>query len=115
MTPRTRPMNKRRRLEATLSGDVPDRAPVALWRHWPGDDQRPDTLAAAVVNWQKTFDFDFVKVTPASSYCLVDWGVRDRWIGNTEGTREYTTRAVLQPDDWRSLPALSPRRGELAR
>lgn len=108
-------MNKRRRLEAALSGAPVDRAPVALWRHWPGDDRRPDTLAAAVVGWHKTFDFDFVKVTPASSYCLADWGVQDRWVGNTEGTREYVTRAVVEPGDWSRLPPLSPRRGELAR
>ncbi len=113
MTPRR--LSKRRRLAAAIAGDAVDRPPVALWRHWPGDDQRPDTLAAAVVAWQQTFDWDFVKVTPASSSALVDWGVRDRWVGNTEGTREYVTRAVTRPDDWQALRPLSPRRGELAR
>jgi uroporphyrinogen decarboxylase len=108
-------MSKRRRLETILAGGAPDRAPVALWRHWPGDDQRPDTLAAAVVDFQKRYDFDFVKVTPASSYCLVDWGARDRWNGNLEGTRDYLERVIQAPEDWRKLRPLSPRRGELAR
>ncbi len=115
MTSAQRPIPKRKRLEAAISGDALDRPPVALWRPWPGDDQRPDTLAAAVVGWQKQFDFDFVKVTPASSYCLVDWGVQDRWTGNTEGTRDYTVRAVERAEDWSALSVLSPRRGELAR
>ena len=30
--------------------------PVALWRHFPVDDQSPDRLAAAIMNYQTTFD-----------------------------------------------------------
>ena len=70
-------------------GDIPDRTPIALWRHFPIDDQTPDGLAAAIIDFQRTYDFDLVKVTPASSYCLKDWGADDEWRGNTEGTREY--------------------------
>ena len=33
-------MEKRERLEKTIAGEQTDRVPVALWRHWPGDDQR---------------------------------------------------------------------------
>ncbi len=31
-----------------------DRPAVALWRHFPGDDARPDDLAAAHIWWQRT-------------------------------------------------------------
>ncbi len=34
-------MSKRERLEAAIRGERPDRTPVALWRHFPGDDQNP--------------------------------------------------------------------------
>jgi uroporphyrinogen decarboxylase len=61
----------RTRLETCLSGVRPDRTPVALWRHFPVDDQIPAGLAAATIDFQRTFDFDLVKVTPASSFCLV--------------------------------------------
>ena len=30
--------------------------------------------------WQKQRDWDFIKVSPASSFCLVDWGAQDRII-----------------------------------
>jgi uroporphyrinogen decarboxylase len=85
---------KRERLEKTWRGEETDRVPVALWRHWPGDDQRAADLAEAVVAFQRRWDFDFVKVTPASSYCISDYGVQDRWVGSLEGTREYIKRAV---------------------
>ena len=56
--------SKRERLEAALQGEVIDRAPVALWRHFPVDDQDPGRLADSVAEFQERFDFDFVKVTP---------------------------------------------------
>ena len=104
----------RSRLEACLLELTPDRPPVALWRHFPVDDQTPQGLASATLVFQRTFDFDLVKVTPSSSYCLKDWGVEDEWRGDSEGTRDYTRRIVQHPDDWSLLPVLEPKKGHLA-
>lgn len=118
----------RERLQACLAGEQPDRTPVALWRHFPVDDQSPEALAAATLHFQATYDFDLVKVTPASSFCLRDWGAEDAWMGDTEGpvlpvpvrgsavegTRRYTKRVIQKPQDWESLPALDPSAPHLA-
>jgi uroporphyrinogen decarboxylase len=103
----------RERIETCLSGERPDQVPVSLWRHFPVDDQTPGGLAAACNQFQKLYDFDFMKVTPASSFCLRDWGVEDVWKGNSEGTREYTKWVVNRPEDWDQLPILDPRKGAL--
>lgn len=102
------------RLQACLQGEAPDRPPVALWRHFPVDDQSPQTLAAATLHFQNAYDFDLVKVTPASSFCLKDWGVEDAWEGHTEGTRRYTKRIIAGPEDWVRLPGLDPTAPHLA-
>lgn len=107
-------MNKRQRLEAAIAGEPVDRLPVALWRHWPGDDQNAEALAAAHLKWQADYDWDLVKVGPASSYSVVDWGVRDQWEGHIEGTRKTTYLPVQSPVDWESLRSLDPSRGMLA-
>ena len=73
--------DKRKRLEAIVNGERPDRPPVALWRHWPGDDQDAAALAAAQLKWQSDYDWDLVKVSPASSYCLVDWALKSAGKG----------------------------------
>lgn len=104
----------RQRLESCLSGKKTDRPPVALWRHFPVDDQTPEALAAATLRWQEIYDWDLVKVTPASSFCLKDWGVEDAWKGDGEGTRAYTKRIVFQPEDWSRLTALGPDSPRLA-
>ena len=107
-------LNHRERMENCITNGPLDRPPVSLWRHFPVDDQSAENLAIATINFQRTFDFDFVKVTPASSFCIKDWGVQDEWCGATEGTREYTKRVIQNPDDWAKLPALDPTQGHLA-
>ncbi|MGD8623612.1 MAG: uroporphyrinogen decarboxylase family protein [Anaerolineae bacterium] len=106
-------MTKRERLEATIRGEATDRVPVALWRHFPMDDQDPDELAASTLAFQRQYDFDFIKVTPASSFCVHDWGVEDYWLGNEEGTREYSHHPVRFPEHWSALPRLEPDQGAL--
>ena len=102
------------RIQACLKGETLDRPPVALWRHFPVDDQDPRSLADASLHFQRTYDFDLVKVTPASSFCMKDWGVEDQWTGHTEGTRQYTKRIVHSPRDWEGLPVLDPTAPHLA-
>jgi uroporphyrinogen decarboxylase len=96
----------RERLQACLRGELADRPPVALWRHFPVDDQSPETLSAAHLAFQQLYDFDLLKVTPASSYSVMDWGVEDAWEGNTEGTRRYTKHVIEKPGDWEGLRLL---------
>ena len=103
----------RQRLEDCLVGQKPDRVPIAFWRHFPVDDQTPEGLATATLHFQNTYDLDLVKVTPQSSFCLMDWGIKQEWRGLPEGTYTYTQRVVQQPDDWFKLPTLNPTRGRL--
>ncbi len=105
---RDNPSHKER-IRDVLAGKSPDRVPVGLWRHFPVDDQDPQTLAESTLDFQQRYDLDLIKVTPASSFCLKDWGVEDRWEGNTEGTRKYVRHVIQQPQDWERLQVLSTR------
>ena len=51
-------MSKKERLQAVISGETPDRTPIGFWRHWPGDDQSPDSLAAVTLRFQNQYDLD---------------------------------------------------------
>jgi uroporphyrinogen decarboxylase len=108
-------LNHRERMENCISGNPVDQIPVALWRHFPVDDQTPEGLAKSTIFFQRTYDFDFIKVSPASSYCLKDWGIEDAWTGNPEGSRQYTRPIIQQPEDWVKLPVLDPLKGHLAK
>ncbi len=108
------PYTHKERIQAALQSESLDRPPVALWRHFPVDDQNPRSLADATLHFQRTYDFDIVKVTPASSFCVRDWGVEDEWLGHTEGTRQYTKRIIQGPRDWESLQIVDPSAPHLA-
>ena len=108
-------MEKRERLEKAFSGEVPDRMPVALWRHWPGDDQRAADLARSIVEFQNAYDWDFAKVTPSNNYLVQDYGVQDEWEGNLEGTRRTTKHVINKSLDWTGLRPLDPARGNLGK
>lgn len=107
-------MTHTERMRACLAGEALDRPPVALWRHFPVDDQSPDGLAAAALNFQRIYDFDLVKVTPASSFAIKDWGTEDEWRGDPEGTRAYSRTVINFPQDWERLPVLDPEKEHLA-
>jgi len=82
-------------IEGLISGQKIPRLPVAFWRHFPKDDQAPHRLAQATTFFQQTYDFDLIKVSPSSSFAIRDWGIKDVWTGNTEGTRDYTNKLSL--------------------
>lgn len=108
-------MRKRERLERAIAGEPVDRPPVALWRHFPGDDQRALDFARATLDFQAQFDWDFIKFCPPSSYCTADFGLQDVWEGAADGTRVVRRRPIARPVDWTNLRPLDPRRGELGR
>jgi uroporphyrinogen decarboxylase len=101
------------RIEAAIAGTAVDRVPVALWRHFPGDDQDPGKLAARTLAWQRAWDFDLVKFMPSGTYSVEDWGARSAFEGAPNGARVVTEPGVRRPEDWLALPRLDPRKGVL--
>lgn len=104
-------MSRRARLEATFAGHEVDRPAVALWRHWPVDDLAGAELARATITFQKTYDYDFIKVTPNSNYCIAGYGADAYWRGNEEGTYLWGPRVIQTVDDWAKLKPLDPMAG----
>lgn len=106
-------MQKRERLERAIAGEKVDRAPVALWRHWPGDDQRYADLARSTIDFQHDYNWDFVRLMPSRTFQVVDYGVQDYWDGDARGIREISKRVVKRSLDWTEIRPLSPARGNL--
>ncbi len=106
-------MSKYDRLAAAIRGEETDRPLVALWRHFPTDDLDPEQLALSAVAFQTQYDWDFIKLTPTSSYSVEDWGCRVAYRGHPEGTSEYIARPIETPADWARLEPLDPQAGAL--
>ena len=98
-------MKKRERVAAAIQKSKTDRPPIALWRHFPGDDLDSEKFARRVVEFQEKYDFDFVKVTPAASFIAEIYGGALQDAGNREGTRVHTRRVI---NDWRDWSKIRP-------
>jgi uroporphyrinogen decarboxylase len=106
-------MQKRERLEKTIQGEVADRAPAALWRSFPGDDQRSADFAQCIIDFQRRYDWDFVNIVPAHHYSVIDYGLQDEWQGAPDGRRVVLKSPIKRSLDWTELRSLDPERGEL--
>lgn len=104
-------VSPRDRLQAALAGEVADRPPVALWRHFPGEDQTAAALAASTVTWQQTFPGDLVKFMPPGDYPTIDWGLRSVLHDAPSGTRKPIFHPVTHAGEWERLPGLDVREG----
>ena len=106
-------MDHWQRMEAAVAGDRTDHPPVALWRHFPEDDQDPGRLAALTLQWQRSWDFDLVKFMPSGTYSVEDWGATSVYDGAANGARAISVPGVRSAADWRRLPRLDPKKGVL--
>ena len=101
-------MNKRERVAAALAGRPVDRVPASAWRHFVGREATADDLTAATLEFQRTFDWDWVKVNPRATYFAEAWG-------NTYDFDQYTsvvpkvTRVTLEtPADLAKIRPVDP-------
>lgn len=101
-------MTRRERLAEAVAGNETDRAPVALWRHFPVDDADAEQLALSVLAFQQQYDWDFIKLTPLSNYSIADWGGTVAYHGHPEGTSDYITPPLITvATDWERLQPLN--------
>ena len=104
-------MSQRERLLACLAGEDVDRPPASMWRHFYAEETAPDTLAEAMLGFQRAYDWDFMKVNPRASYHAEDWGLTMRAGG--DGSPEPVSWPVSEPADWTRIEVLDPHAGVL--
>ena len=99
-------LTQRERLARTVAGKAVDRPAVALWRHFYLAEVSREGLVEAMAGWQKTHDWDFLKINPRASYHVEDWGNRYESSGNEHIEPTLVRHRVREPDDFRRLDPL---------
>ncbi len=107
-------MSKRERVQAALAGAPVDRVPVAVWGHFASDPRRADDLAAATIDFQRRFDWDFVKLMPSGMYYPEALGCTLTPASGPGAVNGLADSIVKRPEDWERLPVLDPQQGWLA-
>ncbi|MEI6778522.1 MAG: uroporphyrinogen decarboxylase family protein [Chloroflexales bacterium] len=108
-------LSKHDLLLATIARTPTSRIPVALWRHWPVEDHSAEDLARATLDFQRRFDFDFIKLTPSQVFVAEDAGLTGVYEGNPEGDLVKGPRPISSLEQWEAMSPLSIHAGALAR
>ena len=108
-------MNKLERVKAALSAQEVDRAPISVWMHYPAVDQDPRALAEKQVNFQETYDLDFIKLMPFGLYSVQDWGCQIKFFCTETEPPIVDRYGIQEVQDWAKLQVLPPTFGTLGK
>ena len=108
-------MNKQQRVYAALEGQSVDQTPLSLWRHFHKQDQTPEGLATATLDFYKKYDFDLIKLTPSGLYAIEDWGAKVALSKDDDTPPQLKRPVIKNPEDWQQLTTLSVNEGAYGR
>jgi len=107
-------MTRRERIRNTLLGQQTDRPPASFWRHFYHREGSAEALAEAMLEFQRTYEWDLLKVNPRASYHVEDWGTKTKRPGTGPLDKPKVVESpVKEPGDWGKIRALDPTRGVL--
>lgn len=104
-------LSHKERVERLLEGKEIDRAPVSAWRHFYNREDSADNLAAAMLDFQKKFNWDFMKINPRASYYVEDWGCRFSRPATEFEKPQVLNTAVSDSSDWLKIKKLDIQNG----
>ena len=101
----------RARIAAARRGEVIDRPPFAVWRHFYAEEQpgRQRALAERLVTFVQRHDLDLLKYNPRAQYHAEPWGTSYRYDGDAHPQVERY--AVRDSSDWREVHPVAPEGG----
>ena len=99
-------MNRFERLQAAVAGGPVDRVPVSAWGHFYNEETTAEGLADVMVRFQKTFDWDFLKIHARASYHVEGFGFRYEASRRAGQPHKTLGHPITRPEDWRKLRPL---------
>lgn len=96
-------ISARERIAVAASGHRPDKIPVSLWRHFPAEDQDPERLAVAEIDFYRMYQPDWMKLNPSGWYWVEDRGVVLRRHKDPRRVPSVERRAIESAADWEKI------------
>ena len=96
----------RERLQHVLNGQEPDRFAASFWRHFYHKEHFAEGTAEAMLDFQKRFDWDFMKINPRADYHIEGWGFRQKYSHDEFVKHTKTNFPIKRLEDWRDIEPL---------
>jgi len=106
-------MNRHERMHAALSGQNIDRVPVSAWGHFFDRENTAEGLAESMISFQKTYDWDFMKINCRGSYHAEAWGATYHQSGKPGERPVCTSHPLHSLEDWARIKRVAPDFGSL--
>jgi uroporphyrinogen decarboxylase len=106
-------LSHKERIDRHLSGKEIDRPAVSAWRHFYDRENTKGDLVNSMLEFQKKFDWDFMKINSRASYHVEDWGVRFGYSTDPLKKPVAENFPVAKKADWRKIERLDWRSGSL--
>ena len=59
---------------------LPQKRWMSLWRHFYDRERTADELTSSMIEWQRRWNWDLLKVNPAACYHVLDWGAEYKFF-----------------------------------
>ncbi|MFQ5452908.1 MAG: uroporphyrinogen decarboxylase family protein [Candidatus Zixiibacteriota bacterium] len=89
-----------------FKGEKPDRYAASFWRHFFHKEHHAEGTAEAMLEFQKRFDWDFMKINPRADYHVEDWGLKQEWSHDEFNKHIKSNFPVTKVDDWKNIEPL---------
>jgi uroporphyrinogen decarboxylase len=96
----------RERIEMLIRGEKADRFAASVWRHFYNREASARDLTEAMLEYQKKYDWDFMKINPRASYHAEPWGNRLEFSTKESVKHRKIEFAVKSTDDWGRIDVL---------
>jgi len=98
------------RIDRHLSGKEIDRPAVSAWRHFYDRENTKDDLVSSMIEFQRKYDWDFMKINSRASFHVEDWGVKFSYssdplkkpVAERFPVEKKTDWGKIEPLDWKS-------------
>lgn len=107
-------LSHRERIQAVVEGVKPDRFAASLWRHFFHLEHTADGTVESLLQFQKQYDWDFMKLNTRADYHIEDWGFEQEF-SHDEFTKHKKTRfPITSAEGWTKLKVNPPTAPALA-
>jgi len=106
-------MTHKERIERTLNGQAIDRPAVSAWRHFYNRENTRNDFVNVMIEFQRKFDWDFMKINPRASYHIEDWGAIQHFSKDPLIKPITSSFPIHKKQDWAKIGTLDWTAGTL--
>jgi uroporphyrinogen decarboxylase len=107
-------LSHKERIERILSGREVDRPAISAWRHFYHRENSRADLVDSMIEFQRKFDWDFVKINSRASYHIEDWGALMQRSTDPLVKPHAEALPISSTRDWAKIKPLSVTSGALS-